>query len=616
MADTRFPVFPASDCKLISNLKNYFYETLNKKFFIVSQKGMQTFFIDKFHKTNKILISILMKTIKAILISIALSIPAFQSCTDEALEVENINQLALSSFYKTADDALYAVNACYTPLAHSGLFGCRWFFLLGSFEDRTLFETPTMDNISINSSNEFVTWMHRDLYMGVWRTSHVMRNLLDKDIAGLSEDVLEDYLAQIRALRAMYYYILVTVFDRPIFFDENSLPQDANQAYSNGEQIEFWDKIVEDLQYAIPILPDQYPDTETGRITSGAARALLGKAMLYKHYYYHVRFGQKGSSQDIADLELARDMLRAVMNSPVYSLVQPKDESSQLDHINAVLCNTSYMDLPASDGSSYRSENNSESIWEVQYSDQRINQGWLPGWQWSGNMNFQWFYHHESSFKNHEAHPQMYYEFESVTGHPAGFEKDPRTFASLYLDGDRLHFVPDEDYYSRFYTSGINNKKVASSRGLTIPGQPSIGFGIKKYAYPTYNDKAAPNNAPFNHRVIRLADVMLMYAEVMYILGDDGTGLQALNDVRDRVNMPPVSSLTPEAIIHERDVELAYEGHRYLDLIRWSFDSEWGIDWVEIFDGNVFTVGKNEFLPLPISEINVNRGMLEQNPGW
>jgi hypothetical protein len=557
-----------------------------------------------------------MKNIKFTILALVLLVPGFQSCTDEALEIENINQLALSSFYKTPDDALYAVNACYTPLAHSGLFGCRWFFLFNSFEDRILFETPAMDNISINSSNEYVTWMHRDLYMGVWRTSHVLRNLLDADIPGLDEDVLNDYMAQIRALRAMYYFILVTVYDRPIFYDETSLPVDAYEAYPNGERLDFWNKIREDLEFAIPILTDAYPDSEVGRITSGAARALLGKAMLYKHYYYHLRFGEKGGEEDVADLELARQMLNEVMISPVYSLIQPKDESSQLDHINAVLCNTSFTDLPASDGTSYMSENNSESIWEIQYSDKRINQGWLPGWQWSGNMNFQWFSHHESSFRNHEAHPDMFLAFEEVSGHPAGFTKDPRTYASLLMDGDRLHFLPDEDYYNKFYTSGINNKKIADSRGLTFPGQPTIGFGLKKYNYPTYNDRAAPNNAPFNHRVIRLADVMLLYAEVMYLLGDDGSGLEALNRVRDRVNMPPVTDLTTDAIIHERDVELAFEGHRYHDLIRWSFDPEWGIDWTEIYDGNVFQVGKNEFLPLPISEINVNRGLLKQNPGW
>ncbi len=566
-----------------------------------------------------------MQDMRAIIISIFILSIGLQSCTDEDLEVENINQLALSSFYKTPEDVLYATNACYTPLAHQGLFGLRWYFLFGSFSDRTLFETSAMDNISINSSDSHIAMMHRDLYMGVWRTSHVLFNLQNVDIPGLEEEVKAGYTAQIRALRAMYYYLLVTIFDKPVFYDETNLPVDAYEAYSNGEQTQFWDKLQEDLEFAIPILSDKYPDEETGRITSGAARALLGKALMYKHYYYYER-GLGGSQDDLADLNLSREMLYDVMSSGNYNLTEPKGVT-QLDYINAVLCNTSYMDLPASDGSFYKSENNAESVWEVQYSDERVifidGDQWTPGGQWSGNMNFQWFYGHESSFKNHEAHPAMYFAFEDVTGHPAGFTKDPRTYASLFIDGDRLHFVEGEEYYDKFYLSGLNNKRVAYSRGLNRPGQPSLGFGPKKYAYPMYNDKDAPNNAPFNHRVIRLADVMLMYAEVMYLLGDDGSGLNALNAVRARVDMPAVAALTTEAIIHERDVELAFEGFRYIDLIRWSFDPEWGINWDEIEWGineansvNPFVVGKNEFLPIPLTEINVNRGMQEQNPGW
>ena len=114
-----------------------------------------------------------------------------------------------------------------------------------------------------------------------------------------------------------------------------------------------------------------------------------------------------------------------------------------------------------------------------------------------------------------------------------------------------------------------------------------------------------------------------MYAEVMYLLGDDGSGLEALNEVRRRVDMPDIEALTTDAIIHERDVELATEGHRWLDLIRWSFDPEWGINWDELEWGinsantiNPFVVGKHEYLPIPLREINLGRGALEQNPGW
>ncbi len=70
-------------------------------------------------------------------------------------------------------------------------------------------------------------------------------------------------------------------------------------------------------------------------------------------------------------------------------------------------------------------------------------------------------------------------------------------------------------------------------------------------------------------------------------------------------------------------MELAFEDHRWFDLVRWSFSPEWGIDWSKIDWGidaansiTPFVKGKNEFFPIPINELNVNGGLLHQNPGW
>jgi hypothetical protein len=438
----------------------------------------------------------------------------------------------------------------------------------------------------------------------------------ENEIEGLSEEDRNQYIAEARALRGAYYFHLVWLFNKPVFYDEDSYTQDPLARFSNGEPIQFWDKAVEDLEYGSENLPATYPAESVGRITKGAANAMLGKALLYKHYHYYVKNGDKSSTDNLADLELARNAFLEVMNSGVYELVQPKDPRTRMDYIYAHLSNFTFATLP-SENNEYPGEYTSESVWQIQYDDGRYANGWLPGWLWSGDLNFQYFSAHKSSYRNHEIHPNLWLEFET-DGAPAGFDRDPRAYSTCFLDGEPLDFRPEnEEYYNAVYTSGINNKTVAKNRGLTFPGQPTVGFGLKKYYFPTYSALNAPKNSPFNRNVIRYADVLLMYAEVMYLLGDDGTGLAALNEVRARVDMPPVDALTVEAIIHERDVELATEGHRFLDLIRWSFDPEWGIDWLEIYDGqNIFTVGKNEYLPIPLYEINLNEGLLEQNPGW
>jgi hypothetical protein len=293
---------------------------------------------------------------------------------------------------------------------------------------------------------------------------------------------------------------------------------------------------------------------------------MYGKAMLYKHYYYHVRFDDKNSSDDLAHLNKARLAFQSVMTSGEYDLIQPKEPKTRDDYIYALLSNSSFKNLPAGDNL-YISENNAESIFEVQFADHKAldDNPWLPGYFGPGALFEQYYGANTTSYRNHEAHPALYYEFETE-GAPEGFDRDPRCYASFYFDGDLMDFDPASQYHKGF-VSGSNNKKIASARNLKIPsGTQSLG--IKKGHFPVYWDGLyAPFNDPVNQRIIRYADVLLMYAETMFILGDDGTGLNALNEVRRRVDMPDVTELTVESIIHERDIELAFEGHRWFDLI-------------------------------------------------
>jgi starch-binding outer membrane protein, SusD/RagB family len=555
---------------------------------------------------------------------------SFNSCSDGFLEEENKNNLTQENFYQTREDFWMALNSCYPPLADRGMYGLEMQFLFGSFEDRILFETPGLDRLSINSSFTPVLEVWRALYFGLYRTSMLLKMLNERqDVEGLTNEMRNNYIAQAKALRGVYLFYLVVMFDEPIFYDENSIPQDAGDKFTNGKPEQFWDLLKADFLFGIEneYLPVQYGPEDAGRVTIGMAQAMLAKAMMFKHYYYHVRKGQKGSAEDLEDLVLAKQMLENVINSNTYRLIKPLAPKNRIDYINAVLCNTSFVDLPGSGNNSYKSKLNDESVWEILYSDDRIRQGWLPGWQWTGTLNFAYFSPHNSSFRNHEAHPDLWSAFET-DGAPAGFDRDPRAYATLYLDNDTMDFRSESPYYNVRYRSGIHNKRIARGRGL-IPTSdnpfPATGFGLKKYYYPIYYQKDAPLNDPVNRRMVRFADVLLMYAEVTHLLGEStDAGLNALNRVRARVDMPPVAALTKEAIIHERDVELALEGHRWFDLIRWSFDPDWGIDVQQILDRQLgpspsesfFVKGKHEFMPIPIREINLNDGRLRQNPGW
>ena len=542
-------------------------------------------------------------------------------CSEDFLEVENKNALTDVSFYQTQNDFWMGLNSCYSPLADRGMYGLQFQLMNGTWEDRTLFETTNRDNLSIiSSSSGEVGAVWRAMYFGLYRTSDFLRKSYDRpDIEGFKEETRIKYEAEVRALRAMYYFHLVTYFKSPIYYDETpeTFPVDYNVNFTNGDPIQFWDKMEEDLEFAIANLSrkSEYPDADLGRVTRGGANALLGKAMLYKYYHYHFRMGTEGGAEAQAELAIARDAFLDVMNSGEYELVMPKAPKTRKDYMMALLSNTAYLDVP-SENNTYKSENNIESLWEVQYSDERIQGGWLPGWQWSGSLNTQYFSPHSNSYKNHEIHPDWFYACDSV-GTPAGFDRDPRAYASCYLDGDTMHFDTENAYFRKF-NSFIHTKRIAVGRGLDHPGQPTVSFGMKKYYFPIYDEPgtSSPNNDPTNRKVIRYADVLLMYAEVMFLLGDDGTGLAALNQVRARVDMAPVPVLTRDAIIHERDIELAFESIRWNDLVRWSFDPAWGINWDEILGPGIFIEGRNEYFPIPLTEIDVNNGALKQNPGW
>jgi hypothetical protein len=559
-------------------------------------------------------------------IAILAVILSFSSCTEDVLDVTS-NSLTVENWYQTSDDFQMAINSCYVTMLGKGLHGRYYPLFFGVWDDRTIFESTGRDKFVTNSSDGEVEQIFDELFQGVYRSSKVLEQLYEKgidNITGMTEDNYRYIEGQAKALRALYYFHLVIIFDRPFFYNEESIPKDLLMEFSNADQITFWDQIEKDLDEAIPNLKlkSDTPNEDIGRITKGAAEALLGKALLFKHYYYHARFGLDDSAEDKADLEKAKTALLNVINSNEYELVLPMAPKTEKDYIYALLSNSSFKDLP-SENNLYVSENNSESVWEIQFADGTMlqNNPWLPGYFGSGSLSMQYFSPHTTSYRNIEAHPAMYFEFET-DGAPAPFDRDPRWAATFYIDGELMDFDPESEYYTGV-RSGLNYKNIAAGRQLEMPPF-TVGLPIKKHYFPVYwEGENAPFNDPTNKRMIRYADVLLLYAEIMLHLGDDGSGLNALNEVRARVDMPSVAALTPEAIIHERDVELAYEYHRWFDLVRWSFDSEWAIDFNTIKWGidpnnliNPFEVDKHEFLPIPLKEIDLSGGNLKQNPGW
>jgi hypothetical protein len=143
--------------------------------------------------------------------------------------------------------------------------------------------------------------------------------------------------------------------------------------------------------------------------------------------------------------------------------------------------------------------------------------------------------------------------------------------------------------------------------------------------------------SPFNIRILRYADVVLIAAEAAYMLGNNDKALQYINMVRTRARMcgapgntVPVNlsgTVSFQQLVHERRLELAMEGHRFFDMVRWNMASkDFKADGTGGFNGQPLAGGtpstvtfispKNDFFPIPQSEINTSKGALTQYPGW
>ena len=156
--------------------------------------------------------------------------------------------------------------------------------------------------------------------------------------------------------------------------------------------------------------------------------------------------------------------------------------------------------------------------------------------------------------------------------------------------------------------------------GSTAEGQiPYTNMAFKKWVNTAINNASGATLSDQHMVKIRYADVLLMYAEAMFESGQGGDirALKALNDVRARpgVNMPPKAALTRDIIRNERRVELAFEGLRYNDLIRWKIADQ-VIPSVAYDSKGTKRKFKSFLFPIPLGQMDIMKGVWTQNTGF
>jgi hypothetical protein len=168
----------------------------------------------------------------------------------------------------------------------------------------------------------------------------------------------------------------------------------------------------------------------------------------------------------------------------------------------------------------------------------------------------------------------------------------------------------------------INNTKTGTFSNDGRVSESAIPFtnmAFKKWIDPTIRTANTSNLSDQDVVKMRYADLLLLYAEAMFESGQgtDVRALDALNAVRARpgVNMPPKTELTQENIRNERRVELAYEGLRFNDLIRWEIADEI-IPTIQYHQNGSKRKFDGYLWPIPQSQMDIMQGVWQNNPPW
>ena len=513
------------------------------------------------------------------------------SCKDYLTEIEPGTDL-IEDFYTSTDAAIQNVTACYVPLMweYNNTYYSEWFFgdilsddaLKGGGSTKDMSDAYDFENWRTTSGNTLVKDFYRAQYQGIARCNLALQYVGDMKVgidANFTAEMKARLLAEAYYLRAYYYFRLVRLFAGvPLVLKVVDSSDDWGQPRASVDEV--FTQILADLTIAEQDLwkKSAYDAADLGRATKGAAQAMLMKVNLYMASPYWQTYSlSKSAAECYAD---AKTWGKKVIDSGEYDLCPVFEDNFTLE-----------------------GENGIESIFEIQYAevpwgDYGEGNGFTAGSftqqlirSRSSLIGGGWGFNHPSQ--------NLYDEFE------AG---DPRRDVAIFVPDEAMMENKAEEIY-------LGNKLLNNKYGMYR--DTYTGTGIGQWGLHA-------SRGPLNNRQIRYADVLLMYAEACLESGDAATAKTYINKVRARVGLGEVEA-TEATLRHERRCELAMEGHRWFDIVRWDIaeqtmkayeagESDLYKDQIAL--GSGFKKGKHEIMPIPYDEILLNPTKMEQNPNY
>lgn len=544
---------------------------------------------------NKIFRKLNLLMLSTLLLSLA-------ACNEsEFLNLRNPNASTEDVFWLSEKNAYSAIASVYAPLRRQmeGVYGAYTGYQTQNVraddtwtivgEEHGTWVLSTFTNTPDQGFYDFGA-----LYTAINRANVFISKIGQTE---MDEGKKKQWIGEVKFLRAYNYFLLVRDWGqvplRTVSASENS--EEAMKGTSPISDI--WALIEQDLKEAKEHLPVDRPESELGRITKGAAIAMLGKAYNYQKKYTE------------AETELS-----LLMQSPYkYDLVDNPDDNF-----------TEFAEM------------NKESVFELVYDGAYGGQG--TWWHEDGGNTLgivlQQFYSPEGTGGWFKIMPSAaLIDAFMVEERPEGSNTrfDKRLYTSCYLKpSDFNDSKADETWYGGM-TFDDMWEACATKRAKGEPDFPVIDgvkgrFLMKKFTnffldWPQANNMdSSPAHRNNNLRLMRFAEVLLLHAEACIKNGNLVEATKSINRIRQRAGLPTKTWANADELwdemVHQKFLELFFECERWYDLKRWySYEEVKAILEKNKKQGATNFQSKHIYLPIPQGEVNTNTA-LEQNPDW
>jgi tetratricopeptide (TPR) repeat protein len=562
----------------------------------------------------------------------------FTGCYDlETYPGDKVNE---GTFYKTGDHAHQGLMGIYGMLRLNEAYGYQFCFdHLGDIAYGYNYYMMFLATYTDRDGTIQAHW--QTFYDGIHRVNTFIRSV--KGMGGIiTDEQINEYVAEAKFLRAMFYFSLTDLFGGVPYYDEST---NVNEEFMNLKQPrssleEVRAHILEDLDEAIKYLPVEHAASEYGRATKGAAYALRGKVYLYDkewqsaiNDFEEIVYNKSNNYGYDLDDDYARVFkLYNGAKSPetVFSIQNKSGVGTEYGmQIQALMgCRGAY-------GSCWNNTVPSTQLVDM--------------YEFKDGRPFNW----DEIFPGYNAMtPEQRKELLSVEMDGAGAivglrEADTAKILSAYTCRDpRLMatvIVPYSHYMGNIGRTtnvdlifALDHNLSGNANGGTIQNNAGwVSYLYRKFVTEGDQGGAISNrlHTPFAFPLIRFADVLLMLSEAYNEAGQLDKAVTEFNKVRYRVGMPGLNSgpewmvvsnkeQMAERIRKERAVEFAGEGLRFSDLRRWGYEIAHktlnNVDAVNIYGEPIYThlfTERDMLWPIPGVERERNKE-LTQNPGW